>query len=178
MINEEEVKKFAEPYYIHKDIMHNMWHIELVKKQLDKILELGGYKVDYDSLLTAMYFHGFIYSDEERIREWLKSQGCTNEETEKIVKIAWESQRTETPETLEGKILHDAHVLEGGKTYLVVKTLITGSVRGQSLKETLNYMEKNVLNTNKCFLPETISLCNEMNDYTEMFFRELVEGIR
>ena len=28
------------------------------------------------------------------------------------------------PETMEGKILHDAHVLEGGKTYLMVKTLM------------------------------------------------------
>ncbi len=34
--------------------------------------------------------------------------------------------------------MHDAHVLEGGKTYLIVKTLITGSVRGQSLVDTLH----------------------------------------
>ena len=61
----------------------------------------------------------------------------------KTIKIAWESQRSEIPETIERKILHDAHVLEGGKTYLIVKTLITGSVRGQSLLDTLKYMEKN-----------------------------------
>lgn len=42
--------------------------------------------------------------------------------------------------------MHDAHVLEGGKAYLIVKTLITGSVRGQSLVETLDFMERNVLN--------------------------------
>ena len=96
----------------------------------------------------------------------------------KTIKIAWESQRSEIPETIEGKILHDAHVLEGGKTYLVVKTLITGSVRGQSLIETLDFMEKNVLNQNKCYLPETIPLCEEMNLYTNKFFADLKEGIQ
>jgi uncharacterized protein len=56
----------------------------------------------------------------------------------------------------------------------VVKTLITGSVRGQSLEETLSFMQKNVLGANKCYLPETIKMCNEMNEYTEAFFNELV----
>ena len=94
------------------------------------------------------------------------------------MKIAWESQRSEIPETIEGKILHDAHVLEGGKTYLIVKTLITGSIRGQSLLDTLNYAEKNVLNQNKCYLPETIPLCEEMNIFTNSFFADLTEGIK
>lgn len=74
--------------------------------------------------------------------------------------------------------MHDAHVLEGGKAYLIVKTLITGSVRGQSLTDTLKYMQKNVLDKNKCYLPETISLCEEMNRYTNSFFDELTAGIR
>ena len=65
-----------------------------------------------------------------------------------------------------------------GKTYLIVKTLITGSVRGQSLLDTLNYMEKNVLDKNNCYLPETIPLCEEMNRYANSFYEELLEGIR
>ena len=39
--------------------------------------------------------------------------------------------------------MHDAHVSEGGKIYLVVKTLIAGSVRGKSLIDIFNYMERN-----------------------------------
>lgn len=35
-------------------------------------------------------------------------------------------QRGEVPETIEGKLLHDAHVPEGGEVCTVVKTLITG----------------------------------------------------
>ncbi len=170
--------EFVKPYYDNKDIMHNMWHIELVKKQIDKIIKKGNYKINYDNLIYALYFHGFIYKEEDKIRKYLIDNNIAKENIEQIIKIAWESQRNEIPETLEGKILHDAHVLEGGKTYLVVKTLITGSVRGQSLLETLEYMNNNVINKNKCYLKETIPLCKEMNEYTKDFFKELIDNIK
>ena len=170
MLKEMALLKFVKPYYADKDIMHNWWHIELVQKMIDRILAKSDYEVDEECLKLATYFHGFVYSDEKKIRQWMHKHSYSDEMISKTVKIAWESQRSETPETIEGKILHDAHVLEGGKTYQVVKTLITGSVRGQSLVDTLKYMEKNVLNTNKCYLPETIPLCEEMNRYTNDFF--------
>lgn len=178
MLNERALFDFVEPYYIDKDIMHNMWYIELVKKMIDKIISISDYEIDEECLMLATYFHGFIYIDEEKIKKWMLSQNYDDKTISKTIKIAWESQRSEVPETLEGKILHDAHVLEGGKTYLVVKTLITGSVRGQSLVDTLDYMQKNVLNKNKCYLPETIPLCEEMNKYTNSFYEELKAGIQ
>lgn len=178
MLNEKALFEFVEPYYLDKDIMHNMWHIELVKKMINKILSVSNYRVDEECLILATYFHGFIYRDEDKIRQWMLSQNYDVETISRTIKIAWESQRSEVPETLEGKILHDAHVLEGGKTYLIVKTLITGSVRGQSLVDTLNYMQKNVLDKNKCYLPETIPLCEEMNKYTNSFYEELTDGIQ
>ena len=175
MLNEKALLEFASPYYTDKDIMHNMWHIELVQRMIDRILSLSDYEVDREALKLATYFHGFIYSDEEKIKQWLIEQNYSDEKISKTIKIAWESQRSEIPETIEGKILHDAHILEGGKTYVVVKTLITGSVRGQSLTETLDFMDKNVLNQNKCYLPETIPLCEEMNLYTNKFFADLAD---
>ena len=178
MIDEKSLLEFVEPYYVDKDIMHNMWHIELVKKMVQKILAEGNYEVEEECLLLATYFHGFIYKDEEKIRQWMQEQKYEEATIAKTIQIAWESQRSEVPETIEGKVLHDAHVLEGGKTYLVVKTLITGSVRGQSLMDTLDYMKKNVLDKNVCYLPETISLCKEMNAYASQFFKDLVEGIQ
>jgi len=178
MLNEKALLEFVEPYYIDKDIMHNMWHIELVKRMVNRILSNSSYDVEEECLTLATYFHGFIYREEEKIRRWMEEQNYNQEVIAKTIKIAWESQRSEVPETIEGKILHDAHVLEGGKTYLVVKTLITGSVRGQSLLDTLDFMEKNVLDKNSCYLPETIPLCEEMNQYTNRFFEELTEGIR
>lgn len=177
MLNERALLEFVEPYYADKDIMHNMWHIELVEKMISRILSCSSYIVDDECLKLATYFHGFIYVDEERIRQWMQAQHYNDEMIAKTIKIAWESQRSEIPETVEGKILHDAHVLEGGKTYLIVKTLITGSVRGQTLMDTLNFMEKNVLNQNRCYLPETIPMCEEMNEYTNSFFAELKAGI-
>ncbi len=41
MLNEKALFEFVEPYYIDKDIMHNMWHIELVKKMINKILSIS-----------------------------------------------------------------------------------------------------------------------------------------
>ena len=32
LVDEKKLQKFIKPYYEDKDIMHNMWHIELVKK--------------------------------------------------------------------------------------------------------------------------------------------------
>ena len=40
MINEKALCEFVEPYYIDKDIMHNMWHIELVKKMIFEIISI------------------------------------------------------------------------------------------------------------------------------------------
>lgn len=177
MQNKNALMEFIEPYYREKDIMHNMWHIELVKKMTDKILSVSSYEVDRECLYLAMYFHGFIYKEEERITQWLCQQGYSDEVISKVIQIAWESQRNEIPKTIEGMILHDAHVLEGGKAYLIVKTLITGSVRGQSLVETIRFMENNVLDRNQYYLPETIPLCTEMNRYTKEFYKILVEGI-
>lgn len=176
-MEKKKVIEFVKPYYENKDIMHNMWHMELVKKKIDEVISISNYKVNYEYLILAMYFHGFIYSDEKKIRDWLKENKYNDNEIDKIVKIAWESQRNEIPETIEGKILHDAHVLEGGKTYLMVKTLITGSLRGQTLKETLEYMNKSVLNKNKCYLPETLKLCEEMNNYANNFYEQIIKDI-
>ena len=173
----DDLKSFVKPYYANKDIMHNMWHIELVHKWVDKIIKLGNYNIDYEKLIYAMFFHGFIYSNGNDIKHWLKMRSFSNDKIEDIIKITWESQRNEVPTTVEGKILHDAHILEGGRTYLVAKTLIAGSVRGQSLLETINYMKQNVIDKNRCYLPETYSLCDEMNEYAKKFIEELEEDI-
>lgn len=177
-MNTQALIQFCAPYYAGKDIMHNLWHIELTQRWIEKVIALGNYSPDREALEYALYFHGFIYSDEAAIRAWLADQKLSPDRIEQIVKIAWESQRPEIPETLEGKILHDAHVLEGGKTYLVTKTLITGSVRGQNLKDTLNYLKTHVIDHNHCYLPETRPLLNEMNTFAKDFADALEKDIQ
>ena len=176
-MDKESLRAFCAPYYAGKDIMHDLWHIGLVERWVERVIALGGYEVDREKLAYATWFHGFIYSDEPAVRRYLREQGMPESDVETVVRIAWESQRPTAPETLEGKVLHDAHVLEGGRVYAVVKTLITGSVRGQTLLETLRYMRANQ-EANRCYLPETIPLCEEMNAYTKAFTAMLEEGIR
>ena len=62
--------------------------------------------------------------------------------------------------------------------FLYVDDIPVGYGRGQSLSDTLKFMEKNVLNKNNCYLPETIPLCEEMNGYTNNFFKDLSDGIQ
>jgi len=169
--------EFVHPYYADKDIMHNMWHIELINKWVNKILDMTCYDVNREHLTFATYFHGFIYSHEADVRGWLNSQGLSDEEISKIVKIAYESQRKGIPESIEGKILHDAHLIEGGKVYLITKCLITGSIRGQSLLETINYIEENILDKSRCYLPETVELFTDANLFANDFLAELKNGI-
>lgn len=177
VMDNERLLDFVTPFYAEKDIMHNMWHIELVIKYVNKIVDWGRYKVDYDKLIIAAYLHGFIYSHEELIKAWLAKQGFQDDDIQSIVKIAWESQRPETPETLEGKILHDAHIIEGGETYLLTKCLITGSVRNQTLLETIEFIEKYVIDKNKCYLPETIPILAKANGFAKSYIAKLKDDI-
>ena len=176
-MDKEKLLEFSCPYYANKDIMHNMWHIELVEKYVNKIIEMGCYDVNVSHITYATYFHGFIYNAEHEVSAWLVKQNLPDSEIDQIVKIAYESQREETPGTLEGKILHDAHIIEGGKTYLITKCLITGSVRGQSLLETIDYIETNIIDKAVCYLPETIPLLNKANLFTRKFIADLKAGI-
>ncbi|GKX65919.1 hypothetical protein [Inconstantimicrobium mannanitabidum] len=177
MINIDNLLSFVKPYYENKDIMHNLSHIERVLKYVDKLLEAGRYQVDKDILTYAAYFHGFIYNSEESIVEWLKMQQVHNDIIGKIITVAWESQKDEEAVTLEGKILHDAHMIEGGKTYLIVKSLITGSVRGQTLEQTIKYIEDNVLDKRVCYLPEAQDIYRQQQQFAKSFISDLKEGL-
>ena len=91
--------------------------------------------------------------------------------------MAWESQKNEEAETLEGRILHDAHMIEGGRTYLIVKSLITGSVRGQTLEQTIDYIEKNILDNGVCYLQEAQEIYDEQQAFAKDFIVRLKEGL-
>ncbi|WP_346896169.1 hypothetical protein [Clostridium sp. UBA7503] len=52
-------------------------------------------------------------------------------------------------------------MIEGGKTYLIVKSLITGSLRGQTIEENIKYVEDNVLGKGTCYLPKAKMIYGE-----------------
>lgn len=171
------VIEFVIPYYKGKDIMHDLSHINRVLMYVDKILKEKDYKVDIEVIKLAAYFHGFVYKNEEEIRNYLSERNFDSEAINKIILVAWESQKSELPKTLEGKILHDAHMIEGGKVYLVVKSLVTGSVRGQTLEETISYIENNIIDKGKCYLPEAELIYQEQQHYTKNFILDLKKGL-
>ena len=175
MILIEIVKVFVQPYYDSKDLMHNFSHIVRVLKLAMKIAK--NYQVDDELLIIGAYLHGVIHLDEEKIVIFLKSNQVDEQRIKKIVQIAWDSQKDSTSNLIEGKILHDAHLLEGGKTYLIVKSLVTGTARGQSLSETIKYMEDNVLGKFKCFLPESQNEYCEKEKFAEEFLKDLKENL-
>jgi uncharacterized protein len=172
-----KLKEFVEPYYKGKDIMHDILHIERVLKSVDRLIKNIRQPFDMEAIIYAAYFHGFIYNAEREIIVWLKNNGIADDKIKSIIKAAWESQKSEVPDTIEGKILHDAHRIEGGKTYLIVKSLITGSVRGQTLEQTNSYIDNNILGKGCCYLPEAQKIYAEQQEFAMEFIKKLKEGL-
>ena len=171
----EKVKVFVQPYYDGKDLMHNFSHIVRVLNLAKKIAK--NYQVDDELLIIGAYFHGVIHLDEEKVINFLQSNEVDEQRIKKIVQIAWDSQKDSTSDLIEGKILHDAHLLEGGRTYLIVKSLVTGTARGQSLSDTVKYIEDNVLGKFKCLLPESQNEYCEKEKFAEEFLKDLKENL-
>ncbi len=128
-------------------------------------------------MVYGAYFHGVIKNGEREICSWLENNNIPSERIEKIIRIAYKSFRPEIPTTLESKILHDAHQVEGGKVYFITKCLVTGTLRGQTLLETINYVEKNVLYNGDCYLPETKPIWKDSNKFAETYIKELRKEI-
>lgn len=167
----EEVEAFVHPDYVDRDIMHNLAHIDRLRKLAKEIAR--SYEHDPDLLELGAYFHGNISFKEANIRQFLKDKQLQQHEIDKVVQVTWESQKESHAETIEGKILHDAHLLEGGKTFMITKSLVTGTARGQSLEETLQYLEEKILGKFECYLPESQKLYAEKEEYTKLFLQNL-----
>ena len=176
-MNIHRLKAFAAPFYEGKDMMHGLWHIELVYRSVCYIVQTGRYDVNSDLLLAATYFHGFVQTHEKEIWAWLACEGLCEEDIERVILISRESHTSSVPESLEGKILHDAHLIEGGKVYVITKALVTGSLRGQTLPETIAYVEANILGKRTCYLPEAIPLLEEASRFTSQFLADLKRGL-
>lgn len=173
----ERIWEFSTPFYNTKDLMHGIKHIERVLAEADQ-LAMEYPQVDKDIIFAACCFHGLIYIDEKNVRDFLKELNLQEEYADKIIIAAFESQVSSVPETLEGKIVHDAHMIEGGKTFLVVKSLVTGTARGQSLEETLDYMKNNILNKGQCYLPEAVEKYAEKQAYLKDFMESILKDLK
>jgi len=59
------------------------------------------------------------------------------------------------------------------KTYLIVKSLITGSVRGQTLEQTIRYIEDNILGKGICYLAEAQGIYFQQQEFAKDFIYDL-----
>jgi uncharacterized protein len=137
------IEAFVQQGYVGKDAVHELSHVRRVLRVARQLAK--AHPCDAELLRLGGYFHGTIYADEPGVRAYLASKGFPPERIELVVRIAWESQKENEPKTVEGILLHDAHLIEGGKTFLITKSLVSGTARGQSLEETIAYIEANVL---------------------------------
>lgn len=175
MLKVSDVEEFLRQDYAAKDVMHNLSHIRRILRVAQRLAQ--DHACDSELLMLGAYFHGIIYFKEKGAREFLQEQGVSQERIDTAVQIARESQKESEPETIEGTILHDAHLIEGGKTFLITKSLVTGTARGQSLEETISSIEKNTLGKYKCYLPEAQKIYEEKERFVKDFLADLKSNL-
>ena len=175
-MDEKNLRQFCSPLYESKDIMHNLSHIDriisLAKKMCEKHTD-----ADMETIIFGAYFHGLVDNNTDDIQEYLSSINIVQSKIAKILQASRDSQINNIPMSLEGSILHDAHLLEGGKTFIVTKCLVTGAARGQSLAETIAYMEKNIIGKGVVFLEENREEYETRQLFAKDFICELKNGL-
>lgn len=171
-MNEKALLEFVGPYYAKKDAMHDLSHI---RRLLNEALSISRkYHADKETLACAAYFHGIeVGRHRDELMKFLTSQGSPKREAAKILRVASESLRGSNPKTIEGKILHDAHLVMGGRTLMVTRFLVTGALRGFPVEHTIDYFEEDVYRKFRCYLPETARKYFEMEEFAHEFFRDL-----
>ncbi|MBT3318134.1 MAG: hypothetical protein HN948_04555 [Clostridia bacterium] len=175
-MDEKNLRQFCSPHYESKDIMHNLCHIDRIIRLAKKMCENHA-DAEIETVIFGAYFHGLVDNSTDDIQEYLSSINIVQSKIAKILQASRDSQINSIPISLEGSILHDAHLLEGGKTFIVTKCLVTGTARGQSLTETIAYMEKNIIGNGKVSLEENAATLDERQLYAKEFIRELKNGL-
>jgi uncharacterized protein len=95
----------------------------------------------------------------------------------RIFRVARELQKESRPKTVEGMILHDAHLIEGGRIFLAVKCLVTGLQHGDSLRQIIDYFDRRVDGRFNCCLPETARIYSETEAFARTFFHDLKKSL-
>ena len=144
----DRLLEFVAPLYANKDTMHDLSHIRRIHRKAIELAE--NINCDPQALEIAAILHGVIHCQEDSIRQFLLNIGLKKAEVENFIGISLDSQKESSPKSNEGKILHDAHLLEGDKNFIITKVLVTGSARGQTLEETINYYQEKLHGRHHC----------------------------
>jgi uncharacterized protein len=152
---------FLAPFHVGADTMHDATHIRRITRRALEFAER--YHCNVEILRVAAQLHGVVNAHELETREFLSAHGVAKDVIDHIVEAACESEKESTPRTLEGQLLHDAHLLEGDENFLITKSLVTGSARGQTLAETVAYLESHLGEYRCCMSPHQIEYQRRLN---------------
>jgi uncharacterized protein len=174
------LKGFVKAMHESKDTMHDWSHINRCFTSSRKIIRTNFVECDFPALVAGLILHGVIYEDgmEDRIRGFLRDKGIAPDKIEAMIKIAWDSQKESKPDTFEGGILHDAHLLEGDENFIITKVLVTGTARGQKLQQTVEYFFEHVLTAMpSCYFDSTREQYERRLYRAQDFFSSLRQSI-
>ena len=174
--DETALRKFAKPYYQTKDAMHDMSHVQ---RDLETARSISrAYHPDEETITYAAYFHGIdVRKHEVALMRFLVSRGLSRRKASKVLRVASESHSGSRPRSIEGKILHDAHLVAGGKALYVARFLVTGALRGYSVEHTIEFFEENVDGRLRCYLPETRKKYAAIEAFGRKFFSDLKRSL-
>lgn len=167
----DNLRDFVKRYYADKDSLEDLDHVQRLLSEARALAADEPY--DEDQLIFGAYFHGLIFTDEAEIRNFLFSLGLDRELVIRIMKVAWESGKDAVPETVEGALLHDAHLIEGGKEFQVAKWLMGAVSNGHTLPQIVAFLGDRLAGKYKCHTPPGRETHAEIEAYRQNFVRAL-----
>lgn len=186
---EQILEDFVRPFYAERDTLHGLPHIRRVVKKARYLARHHVDGLEPVVLLHAAYLHGLIFQEELRIRRFLQARELPPELTERVVRAAREAHTQATDVvagdgdvmtssesrslSVEGAILHDARLLEGGRTFLIASALVRGATRGATLEEIVATIEDQMLGRFRCYLPAAQRLYAEKEAFARAFLDDL-----
>lgn len=175
MLKVETIREFVKEFYSKKDSMHGIDHVD---RLYSTAIQLGrNENYNPDVLALAAYFHGLFPGLVETLKVFMIQLELDKPTIHLVLLATSESMTDSEPVSIEGTLLHDSHLIEGGKAYLVTKSLVTGAERGQTLPETIMYMKKNIFGKRKCVSEEAQKIYQEMEGYAKSHIEELERGL-
>jgi uncharacterized protein len=135
-MKENNIANFVKPLYMNKDSMHDLNHIQRIKRKI-VFLKKPYKKINEKKLLTLIYFHG--------LKEWIKTN------SKEFIELGFSkndilliNRHTQNPKTIEEKLVSDANLLEAVGDFGIKKALAVGKKIGRTRKETIDYIRNNI----------------------------------
>jgi uncharacterized protein len=178
-LNLDAVERLVSSDYDNKDTMHDLTHIKRVYAAAVRIAAAAQLSCDADVLKLGAYLHGVVYLEARalQLHRQLLELGLAPQTVERAMQAARESQTDADARSPEGIALHDGHLLEGGRSFLLVKSLVSGAARGSTLAEIVEYWSEHDTGRTRCVLPAAQSVFEQRLAFARSVFEELAEDV-